>query len=266
MKLNVVRGLLFSLLLLTFSCRPLKDLNYLQDIDKVTNEEAVKLSRVTLQEGDQLVINIMGRDQDVVAPFNQNYSSGQVLQNPQITGNASGSIPTASGSTYVVDHDGNIDMPILGRLHADGQTIDEFKSNLLVKLRRYIKEPAVSVRLNNFRISVMGEVNRPGEYVLVDGKGTFLSALSLAGDLTIFGKRDDIIVLRTVDGKLEKTKIDITNADFLNSPFYTLKQGDVIYVASNKTKQRTSRLDPNAGIYISVASIVVTILALVFRR
>ena len=88
----------------------------------------------------------------------------------------------------------------------------------------------------------------------------------MAGDLTMYGKRDDVLLVRTVDGKMEKTRIDLTRSDFMDSPFYNLKQGDVIYVSSNKTKEKTSRLDPNMPIYISVASIVVTILALVFKK
>lgn len=93
-----------------------------------------------------------------------------------------------------------------------------------------------------------------------------MKAIALAGDLTIYGKRDDILLVRTVDGKIEKARIDLLRSDFINSPYYNLKQGDVIYVSANKTKEKSSRLDPNMPIYISVASIIVTILALVIKN
>lgn len=256
----------FFAVVLVLSCEARKDLNYMQDIEKYAQEIARNQSSTTLQPGDELVITITAKDMDVVKPFNQNYSSGEMLQSVQITGNVPNRTNTSSGPTYRVDSQGSIHFPVLGRIDANGRSIDEFREVLYQKLTRYIKNPSVNVKLNNFKVSVMGEVNRPGQFVLTDGKGTIMEALSMAGDLNIYGVRDQILLIRSVDDKMENIKIDITKSDFLESPYYTLKQGDIIYVPANKTKQKTSRLDPNAGIYISVASIVVTILALVFRR
>ncbi|HIB8180954.1 TPA: polysaccharide biosynthesis/export family protein [Elizabethkingia anophelis] len=263
-----IRSFLMLLLvvLAIVSCRTRNDINYLQDVDKAATETALRMENNTLQPGDQLVINIMAKDLDVVKPFNQNYSSGQVLQNSQLTGNATPAISTSSGSTYIINQNGEIDFPVLGKLETKGLTVEQFKNNLYNKIIRYIKEPTVSVKLNNFKISVMGEVNRPGEYVVTDGQTNLMKALALAGDLTIYGKREDVLLVRTIDGKIEKTRIDLTHSDFMNSPYYNLKQGDVIYVSANKIREKTSRLDPNMPIYISVASIVVTILALVFKK
>ena len=258
--------MLLLAILAIVSCRTRNDINYLQDVDKVATETALRMENNTLQPGDQLMINIMAKDLDVVKPFNQNYSSGQILQNPQLTGNVSPAMPVTTGPIYVVDQNGDIDFPILGKLKTQGLTIDQFKQSLHSEIVRYIKEPTISVRLNNFKVSVLGEVTRPGEYVVSDGQTNLIKALALAGDLTMYGKRDDVLLVRTVDGKMEKTRIDLTRSDFMDSPFYNLKQGDVIYVSSNKTKEKTSRLDPNMPIYISVASIVVTILALVFKK
>ncbi|MDE5438570.1 polysaccharide biosynthesis/export family protein [Elizabethkingia meningoseptica] len=265
MKIRSILLLLVATLAI-ISCRTRNDINYLQDVDKAATETAIRMENNTLQPGDQLVINIMAKDLDVVKPFNQNYSSGQILQNPQLSGNISPTIPTASGPTYIIDQNGEIDFPVLGKLETRGLAVEQFKNNLYNKITRYIKEPTVSVKLNNFRVSVMGEVVRPGEYVIADGQTNFMKALALAGDLTMYGIRDNILLVRTVDGKMEKVRIDITRSDFMDSPYYNLKQGDVIYVSANKTKEKTSRLDPNMPIYISVASIVVTILALVFKK
>ena len=256
-----IRSFLILLLvaLAIVSCRTRNDINYLQDVDKAATETAIRMENNTLQPGDQLVINVMAKDLDVVKPFNQNYSSGQILQNPQLSGNVSPAIPTTSGPTYIINQDGDIDFPVLGKLNTKGLTLDQFKQSLHNKIVRYIKEPTISVKLNNFRVSVMGEVVRPGEYVITDGQTNFMKALAMAGDLTMYGIRDNVLLVRTVDGKIEKVRVDLTRSDFMDSPYYNLKQGDVIYVSANKTKEKTSRLDPNMPIYISVASIVVTI-------
>ncbi|WP_407533722.1 polysaccharide biosynthesis/export family protein [Elizabethkingia miricola] len=263
-----IRSFLILLLvaLAIVSCRTRNDINYLQDVDRAATETALRMENNTLQPGDQLVITITARDLDVVKPFNQNYSSGQVLQNPQLSGNVVPTTPTSSGPTYIIDKNGEIDFPILGKLSTRGLTIDNFKQNLYEKVTRYVKEPTINVKLNNFRVSVMGEVNRPGEYIVADGQTNLMKALALAGDLTIYGVRDNVLLVRAIDGKIEKVRIDLTRSDFMDSPYYNLKQGDVIYVSANKTKEKTSRLDPNMPIYISVASIVVTILALVFKK
>jgi len=263
-----IRSILMLLLiaLAIVSCKTRNDINYLQDVDKEATETALRMENNTLQSGDQLVINIMAKDLDVVKPFNQNYSSGQLLQNPQLSGNVSPAMNTASGPTYTIDQNGNIDFPVLGTLAVKGLSIGQFKQEIYNKVTRYVKEPTISVKLNNFRVSVMGEVSRPGEYIIADGQTNLMKALALAGDLTIYGVRDNVLLIRTVDGKMEKVRVDLTRSDFINSPYYNLKQGDVIYVSANKTKEKTSRLDPNMPIYISVASIVVTILALVFKK
>lgn len=265
MKIRSILLLLVATLTIV-SCRTRHDINYLQDVDKIATETALRMENNTIQPGDQLVINVMAKDLDVVKPFNQNYSSGQMLQNPQLTGNVSPAIPTASGPSYIVDSNGELDFPVLGKLNTKEMTIDQFKQSLYNKLIRYIKEPTISVKLNNFRVSVMGEVVRPGEFVITDGQTNFIKALAMAGDLTMYGIRDNVLLVRTVDGKIEKVRVDLTRSDFMDSPYYNLKQGDVIYVSANKTKEKTSRLDPNMPIYISVASIVVTILALVFKK
>ncbi|MDX8568427.1 polysaccharide biosynthesis/export family protein [Elizabethkingia sp. HX XZB] len=265
MKIRSFLLLLLAMLAIV-SCRTRNDINYLQDVDKAATEMAVRLENNTLQSGDQLVINITAKDLDVVKPFNQNYSSGQILQNPQLSGNVSTTIPTASGPTYIINQDGEIDFPVLGKLNTRGLTLDQFKQSLESKIIRYIKEPTVNVKLNNFRVSIMGEVARPGEYIIADGQTNLMKVLALAGDLTMYGTRDNVLLIRSIDGKIEKVRVDLTRSDFINSPYYNIKQGDVIYVSANRTREKTSRLDPNMPIYISVASIVVTILALVFKK
>lgn len=242
------------------------ELNYMKNIEQIAEEASVRTVHNTIQKGDQLVITVMAKDLDVVKPFNQNYSSGETIANSQPGGNVNAVVTPSPGPTYIVDSEGMIDFPLLGRLDTTGKSIDEFKNELRSRLTKYIINPSVSMKLANYKVTVLGEVNRPGEYTIADGKATLLSALGLAGDLTMYGKRDDVLMVRNVDGVISKERINLGDASFISSPYYNLKQGDVIYVSANQTKEKTSKLDPNMPIYISVASIVVTILALVIKK
>lgn len=244
-------------------------LNYMQNVEQVATEASMNnaASNSTLQVGDQLVILVSGRDLDVVKPFNQNYSSGELIQQSQVPGNVSnqGAV-TFSGPTYIVDSEGYIDFPFLGKIDTKGKTIEALRDELHSKIKRYVIDPTVNIRLANFKVTVLGEVNRQGEYIVPNGKATILNALGMAGDLTMYGKRDDVLLVRNIDGNITKERINLLDANFINSPYFHLKQGDVIYVSSNKTREKTAKLDPNSGLYIGIASIVVTILALVFKK
>lgn len=269
MNKTIFLCLISSFFLIT-SCKT-KDkastLNYMQNAEQIATETALKNSSSTIQIGDQLVILITAKDMQVVKPFNQNYSTGEIAQS-SIPG---GNVPTRgqdqiSGPTYIVDAEGNIDFPILGKLSATNKTLVEFKNEFRDLLKKYIIDPSVNMRIANYKVTVLGEVNKPGQYSIPDGQTTLLNALGLAGDLTMYGKRDDLLLVRTVNGVVSKERINILDVNFVSSPYYQLKQGDVIYVSANQTKDKTSRLDPNTPIYISAAGIIVTILALVFKK
>lgn len=245
------------------------ELNYLKNIEQIAEETSVRTAHSTIQQGDQLVITVMAKDLDVVKPFNQNYSSGETLANAQPGGNVNAVVAPAAGPTYTVDSEGMIDFPVLGKLSTTGKSIDEFKNELRGRLTRYIINPAVSMKLANYKVTVLGEVNRPGEYTIADGKATLLSALGLAGDLTMYGKRDDVLVVRNVDGVISKERINLGDASFITSPYYHLKQGDVIYVSPNRSREIAARQNPNTGLYISIASVTLGLLGLlvtVFKK
>lgn len=260
--------IIFSFVLFFLSsCSSKKKLDYLQNVESVALEASIKNAKSTIQPNDQLVILVTAKDMDVVKPFNQNFSSGQILQ----YSSASNNLPTqnqvsTSGPTYIVDSQGNIEFPVIGKINTENKTTEELRDVLKKEISKYVLNPQVSVKNTNYKITVLGEVNRPGTYNIPEAQTTLLEVLGLAGDLTIYGNRDDILVLRNIDGTMTKERIDLTRADFINSPYFYLKQNDVIIVSPNETKQKTSRLDPNTGIYISVASIVVTILALIFKN
>jgi polysaccharide export outer membrane protein len=267
MKKNIFILLINLVFIFLNSCTSQKKLDYLQNIENVALETSIKNAKSTIQPNDQLVILVTAKDMDVVKPFNQNFSSGQILQ----YSTASNNMPTqnqtsTSGPTYMVDSQGNIEFPVIGKVNTENKTTEELRDILKKEISKYVVNPQVSVKNTNYKITVLGEVNRPGTYNIPEAQTTVLEVLGLAGDLTIYGNREGILVLRNIDGTMTKERIDLTKADFINSPYFYLKQNDVIIVSPNETKQKTSRLDPNAGIYISVASIVVTILALIFKN
>ena len=267
MKKSIFVLLINLVFILLNSCTSKKKLDYLQNIESVALEASMKNAKSTIQPNDQLVIMVTAKDMDVVKPFNQNFSSGQILQYSLPSNNAPTQGQTsASGPTYMVDSQGNIEFPVIGKINTENKTTEELRDILKKEISKYVVNPQVSVRNTNYKITVLGEVNRPGTYKIPDAQTTLLEVLGLAGDLTIYGNREDVLVLRNIDGTMTKERIDLTKADFINSPFFYLKQNDVIIVSPNETKQKSARLDPNAGIYISVASIVVTILALIFKN
>ena len=207
----------------------------------------------------------MAKDMDVAAPFNRNYSSASPYQYSTAGGNAPlQSQVIQSGPSYLVDSNGIIDFPIIGQISTTEKNIEQLKNELLDDLKKYIKNPIVSIKTANFKISIIGEVTRSGYYNIPDGKITFLDALALAGDLTIYGRRDNILLIR--DNGTIKQRINITDANFINSPYYFLKQNDIIYVSPNESKQKVARQDPNLGAYLTGAGLLITILALIFKK
>ncbi|WDT68109.1 polysaccharide biosynthesis/export family protein [Cloacibacterium sp. TD35] len=267
MKKNVFIAICSIVFIFLNSCTSKKKLDYLQNIESVALEASVKNAKSTIQPNDQLVIMVTAKDMDVVKPFNQNFSSGQILQYSLPSNNSPAQSQTStSGPTYIVDSQGDIEFPVIGKINTENKSTEELRDILKKEISKYVVNPQVSVKNTNYKITVLGEVNKPGTYNIPEAQTTVLEVLGLAGDLTIYGNREDVLVLRNIDGTMSKERINLTQADFINSPYFYLKQNDVIIVSPNETKQKTSRLDPNAGIYISVASIVVTILALIFKN
>ncbi|MBW8360037.1 MAG: polysaccharide biosynthesis/export family protein [Weeksellaceae bacterium] len=225
------------------------ELNYMQNVEQVATEAAVRSSSSTIQAGDQLAVFVTAKDMEVVRPFNQSYYS-------QPAGTPTTSAPAAE-RVYLVNSEGVIDFPVIGTVNTSGKTLEEVKLKLTEHISQYVKSPTVSVRLVNFRVTVLGEVTRPGQYTLPEGETTLLNVLGLAGDLTMYGKREDILLVRNQNGVITKERINLMDANFINSPYFHLKQGDVIYVSANPTKDKIARLDPNTGTYIAVAGTII---------
>lgn len=166
---------------------------------------------------------------------------------------------------YLVDNDGYIDYPVLGKLYVVGLTTRECEALIRRELKQYLNEvPNVTVRTSNYKISVLGEVKNPGTYTISDERITIFQALALAGDMTLFSVRDDVLLLREDSaGKRQVIHLDLTQADVALSPHYYLKQNDIVYVKPTKARVRSNTLSNNSSVWISLLSLASTIASLI---
>lgn len=243
--------LFFGLLL--FSCASRKDVVYYQDIDSAVRPEQTNSYEVKIQADDLLMITVFGEDPEIALPFN--------LKAP----NGLGGSESQKALNYLVDSNGTINFPVLGTIKVSGLTRSGLLKVLEEKIKGYIKNPIINLQITNFKISVQGEVNAPGTYPIVSNRVTLIEALTMAGDLTIFGKRNNILIIREIGGVKSYNRIDITKTEFINSPFYYLAQNDVIYVEPNKSKIGASAVGPSTGLIFSVTSLLIAVITLVIR-
>ncbi|MEZ4793622.1 MAG: polysaccharide biosynthesis/export family protein [Gelidibacter sp.] len=257
------RNLIFRISILSLavlsSCASRKEMVYFQDEPLSSNEINNMASELVYQPNDLITIDVNGADQETVQPFKL----------PPITFDENRSVLNAQGTlrvqAYLIDVNGNIEFPVLGTLKIAGLTRTQAHEFMKEKLKEYVKDPIVNIRLANFTVTVLGEVNRPGTYNIQDERVSLSEALGLAGDLTINGKRDNIFLIREINGKKRFAKLDLTSVNIVNSPLYYLVQNDVIYVEPNTAKIRSSTFNPNTAIVISAISTLATIAAILIR-
>ncbi len=246
---------LVILLSLFSSCASRKDLVYFQP-DSTELHTSYELNAPKLQAGDILAISVTADDVRATIPFNQvsPYNNSGTLQNTNPF------IPT-----YAIDVNGEIDFPKIGKIKLAGLTRTQALDKLRSEVGRFIVDPGVSMEVKNFKITVLGEVKAPGSFPINNDRITILEALGLAGDLTINGVRNNVLVIREQNGKKEEFRIDLTKKDALNSPVYYLAQNDVIYVEPNGARIQSSKYTQNTSIFVSIASLIITIVAVVVR-
>lgn len=242
--------LIVVLSLLFFSCKQSKQIAYYQNIESL-QQQSSKQFEPTIQPDDLLLINVSAPDPEAAMPFNLQMTTAP------LTGNTQAQPAQIQQQLYLVDKTGAIEFPVIGQVMVSGQTKGEFVKSLKEKLKLYIKLPIVNIRIMNFKITIQGEVLKPGSYNIQSERITLPEALSMAGDLTIYGKRENIILIREQNGQRTYNRLDLTKVDFLNSPFYYLSQNDLIYVEPNKAKKYTSTvINQNIPIIISAASLI----------
>ena len=245
------------MVVLLAACSAPKEVLYLQDISLIKEEAIDKSYEVIIHKDDLLAIIVNSKDPELALPFNMPLVSyqigGQNVSQQRLVG-------------YLVNQDGNIDFPILGEIHVGGLTrmqVTELIKKRLIE-EELIKDPIVTVQFLNFKVSVIGEVGRPGTFDISGDRITLLEALSMAGDLTIYGRRDRVAVIREKDGKRSILYHDLRSSDIFQSPCYYLQQNDIVYVEPNNAKTGQSRINSNnsVGVWLSGVSVLASITSL----
>ena len=245
-------------LVLISSCASRQDLVYFQDEIASENDEQVFNYELVYKTDDMLTIDVSALDPEAAIPFNLS----AVSYNTTSVMSAQG---TLKMQTYLIDSNGNIEFPVIGTIKLGDKTRTEATAHMKEVLSDYIKNPIVNIRLANFTITVIGEVNNPGTFTVADERISLTEALGLAGDLTIWGKRDNVFLIRDNNGKKQYAKLDLTSVHVLNSPNYYLAQNDIIYVEPNQAKIKQSAYNQNSVVIISAIATLATIAAIVIR-
>lgn len=249
-------------LVLLASCGSQKDVPYFQNSQDVDLSQSQYLYDARIMPKDQLSITVSCIDDQAAAPFNMTVATPL-----NVTTRSTYSQPMLQ--SYLVDNEGNIQFPIVGKLHVGGLTKAEAEKMIVEKIKPYMSEaekPIVTVRIPGYQISVIGEVLRPGTFNVSREKITILEALAQAGDLTIYGQRTNVQLIREdATGQKSIHYFDLTDANIINSPYFYLQQNDVVYVTPNKVKAQNSSVGSMTTLWFSATSILISLTSLLYN-
>ena len=253
-----------AMVLMLGSCSSTKNVAYFQNADSISYAASKMLYEAKIMPKDELTITVITTDPNAATPFNLSVSS---------TLGTSGQLSNSQGSLqgYLVDNNGNIEFPIVGSLHVGGLTKNQAESLIKSKVKPYMsasENPIVTVRMSSYRVVVTGEVTNPKVISVPQEKMNVIEALAQAGDLTIYGKRENVLLIREdANGQKSTHRLNLNDANIINSPFYYLQQNDILYVEPNKVKAQNSAIGSSTtlwfsavGTLISIASLLVNIL------
>ena len=250
---------IFFLLLFCLSCRPSRSLVYFKDLKAsenyrttVTNAEVLRF-----QPGDLLNIRVASLNRESDELFNQ--GSKQYATSVGLNGS-----PLDNG--YLVDSAGYANFPVVGRVQLGGLTNEEATARMTAAVSNYVKSPIVSIRLLNFSITVIGEVNRPSTFQVPKGRINILEALGLAGDMTPYGRRENVLLIRERNHVRSTTHLNLNNKELLNSPYFYLQQNDVVYVAPDRLKEVQASTNTRTLTIVTIASSLVVSILFNFRN
>ena len=259
---NLSFVLLFFLSIILASCGSVKNIAYLQNSDDINFEKSRFLYDARIMPKDQITISVNTTTPEASLPFNL------LLQNSYTQGRS----VNYSGGTlmpYLVDNDGFVNFPVVGRIKVGGLTKSEAETLVTEKIRLYMAEnenPVVTVTMASYSVSVLGEVARPGSFQVSREKITILEALAQAGDLTIYGVRDKVKLIREdATGKKQIVTLNLNDANIVNSPYYYLQQNDVVYVEPNKVKAQNSKVGQTTTLWFSATSILISLTSLLYN-
>lgn len=247
---HVLYSLLICSMAMLSSCISQRRLSYLHDVNASSadsiNQTYTPLKENYITQGDLLSIFVNALDVTAVQAFNLPVANVQNLGSRLVSANSG-----AGGSLqgYWVDPEGNIDFPVLGKLHVEGMTTTMLKDTLTQLISQSVKDPIININFMNFYVTILGEVKNPGRHGVNSQGMTIFEALGLAGDMTIYGKRNNVLVSREVDGKMEFARLNLNDEAIFSSPYYHIRQNDVIYVEPNNARAISSQ---NIPLYLSV--------------
>ncbi|RZL51206.1 MAG: sugar transporter [Pedobacter sp.] len=248
MKRNVL--ICISMILLFASCSPKRNLVYFSNMTDATTLNSISQTQVTIREHDIVSVAVNSQNPESNKQF--------AVYRTQTTDG------TAKKEGYRVNSQGNIQLPFIGDFKIAGLTIEQAQINLTNELSRDMKNPVVNVQLLNFRVTVIGEVNKPGAFIVDDDQINLLEALGLAGDLTAYGKRENILLIRNESGKKTINRLNLNDKNTLLSPYFSLKQNDIIYVEPDRSKafevSKNARTIPMIIASISAAAVVAAVI------
>ena len=245
-----------ALCLVLTGCTSSKKIVYFQDIDEAELKPLTADYEAVIKKDDRLTIVVSGPDKTVCAPYNL------TLNEMSSTGSiSSGSNPETATLSYLVDPNGDIEFPILGKIHVEGMTRNQLVQYLTEEIGKDVKDPIVYVSFRNYKFTVLGEVRSPGTYTIDSEKYNILQALGRAGDLNLTAQRENILLLREVDGVLTHHRIDLRDKDILESPYFYLQQNDIIYVLPSPTRVATATTA--TGIWSVILSSITTMIAII---
>ena len=239
--------------ILLSSCASRKDVVYFQDTGNFETQVNQNTFISKFKVDDLIGIYVSSLNPEASAPFN-------LFRGARAMGGQQEQVD------YLVDQAGEIDFPVIGKLKVLGKSPDELRILLRDRLSEYLKDPIINIRLRNFTVTILGEVNAPGTYPVNGEQITILEALGMAGDLTIRGVRENVLIIRDFDGTKVYNRIDLTSKSMAKSSVYYLTQNDVVYVEPNRSGISASSLDTRATIALSIASLLITSTVIILSR
>lgn len=265
--ISVMKKLLFPILaavvvLILDGCSSAKQVPYFQNIDQISLEASKGLYDAKIMPKDQLTITVSTTDPAAATPFNLAITN---------TLGATGQLSTGAGAlqSYLVDNNGDIEYPVVGRIHVAGLTKDQCQNLIKQKISAYLakeENPIVTVRQASYRVTIAGEVGRPGVIPVSTEKISIVEALAQAGDLTIYGKRDNVLLIREdAQGEKHAIRLNLNDANIINSPYYYLQQNDIVYVQPNGVKAQNSGIGQSTTLWFSVVGIITSVASLVIN-
>lgn len=259
--------LLLSLFMLSLiilgntSCQSYKNIPYLQNSEfMLPDSETHPLYDARIQPKDILTISVHTTNPEASLPFNLTVANTQYQQG------RSGAITSqAALLPYLVNNEGRIDFPVVGEIKVGGLTKNEAESVIKEALKSYLtEEPIVTIRMENYKITVLGEVARPNTFTIANEKVNIFEALAMAGDMTVYGIREDVKLIReNAKGQQEIVSLNLNDASITRSPYYYLQQNDILYITPNKTKAKDSDIGRTTSMWISATSIIISLASLI---